>query len=257
MVQRVALITGSGRQRVGNAIARALGDDGFALALHYHTSRAEANATVDTLSDVGVVCEPFAADIRDEEQVQSMFDSVIDRFGRLDLLVTTASIWESRSLEETSAEELRRSFDVNTVGTFLCARNAGLVMSHQEDGGVIVTMGDWAISRPYLNHAAYFIAKGAIPTLTRTLAVEFAHRNRKVRVNCIHPGPVLFPEDCDASERQSLCESTLVDGANDPRAIVEAIRFFVASPFVTGVCLPVDGGRSIYAGESRDRQRPI
>ena len=74
-------------------------------------------------------------------------------------------------------------------------------MVAQESGGAIVNFGDWAITRPYLNYAAYFASKGSIPTLTRTFAVELASRNPRVRVNAILPGPVMLPPDLPEEER--------------------------------------------------------
>jgi pteridine reductase len=186
-----------------------------------------------------------------------MFDGVLAQFGRLDVLVTTASIWETISLEDVTADDLRRNFEANTLGTFLCARRAGLIMAGQTDGGAIITIGDWAIERPYLDHSAYFVSKGAIPTLTRVLAVELAHRNPKVRVNCIHPGPVMLAPDASAAERQEMIESTLVRTVDHPESIAQAVRFLIDNAFVTGACLPVDGGRTIYAGETRRRSKPI
>lgn len=255
--EKVALITGSGRHRVGNVIAKSLAEDGFAIALHFRSSVEGARVTVDELRGIGVTCESFQANVAVESEVDAMFDAVEERFGRLDVLVTTASIWESVPLEQVSADDLWRDFNVNTLGTFLCARRAGLRMVEQAGGGSIITIGDWAIERPYLNHAPYFISKGSIPTLSKTLAVELAHRNPKVRVNCIHPGPVMFPPDCGEEERQDLINSTLVKSGNNPRAIAEAAKFFIDNEFVTGACLPVDGGRTIYAGEATSRKRPI
>ena len=254
---KVALITGSGRHRVGNVVARSLAEEGYAIALHYYRSSADAEVSVEELRGLGVDCESFQANVAVEHEVDRMFDAIMSRFGRLDALVTTASIWDSIPLEETTADDLWRSFNVNTLGTFLCARRAGLQMVAQENGGSIITIGDWAIERPYLDHSAYFIAKGAIPTLTKALAVELAHRNPKVRVNCIHPGPVMFPPDCSEEERQELIESTLVKHANDPHAIAAAVKFLIGNEFVTGVSLPVDGGRTIFAGEATSRKRPI
>jgi pteridine reductase len=192
-----------------------------------------------------------------EADVDRMLDEVLQRFRRLDVLVTTASVWEAAPLEAVRAEDLWRNFSINTLGTFLCARRAGLAMCRQEDGGAIVTIGDWAIERPYLDHAAYFISKGALPTLTRTLAVELGHRNPRVRVNCIHPGPVMFPPDADEAERAMLRDSTLTRSGDCPEAIASAVQFFIANPFVTGVCLPVDGGRTIFSPDSVTRRRPI
>ncbi len=253
----VALITGSGRRRVGNVIARSLARDGYAIALHYHSSSASAEATREGIRGLDGDCEMFQANVGVESDVDRMFDAVADRFGRLDALVTTASIWETTPLEDVTAEDLRRNFDINTLGTFLCARRAGLTMTEQPEGGVIVTIGDWAVQRPYRDHAAYIVSKGAIPALTRTLAVELAHRNPNVRVNCIHPGPVMFPPDTSDAEQQQMIHSTLVKKANCPESVSLAVKFFVENPFVTGVCLPVDGGRTIFAEESASKPRPI
>ncbi len=254
--QRVALVTGSGRDRVGNVIARSLAEDGFSIALHYHSSAESAEETAEQMRNDGVACEAFQANVASQSDVNQMFDAIEKRFARLDVLVTTASTWDSVPLEQVTADDLWRDFNVNTLGTFLCARRAGMRMVEQETGGAIITIGDWAIERPYLNHAPYFVSKGAIPTLTKTLAVEFAHRNPKVRVNCIHPGPVMFPQDCGEEEKQELINSTLVKDANNPQAVADAVKFLIGNSFVTGVCLPVDGGRTIYASEATSRKRP-
>jgi pteridine reductase len=186
-----------------------------------------------------------------------MVEAVAQRFGRLDALVTTASIWESTPLAQVSAEDMLKSFQVNTLGTFLCARRAGLMMVDQPQGGAIVTFGDWAIQRPYLDHAAYFTAKGGVEALTRSLAVELAHRNPRVRVNCIHPGPVMFPPESSEDERAELVESTLVKSGDCPESIARGVSFLLREHFVTGTSLHIDGGRSIYAGEATSRKRPI
>ena len=84
-------------------------------------------------------------------------------FGRLDVLVTAAAVWERKPLEEFTAADVRRQFEINTLGTLLCCRRGGLIMAGQPEGGAIVTIGDWAVARPYPDYAAYFASKGAIP----------------------------------------------------------------------------------------------
>jgi pteridine reductase len=246
---KVAIITGSGRRRVGNVIALDLARCGYSVAIHYHRSAESADETLAELRGEGRDAAAFRANIADELEVDRLFHDVLARFGRLDVLVNTAAIWIPKSLEDVTGQDVLDHFAINTLGTFLCGRRAGLVMANQPEGGVIVNLGDWAIARPYRDYAAYFVSKGAVPTLTRTLAVELAAKNPKVRVNCIHPGPVLFPPDLTPAERQQLIDATLVKAADSPESIVRAVRFFIESPFVTGVCLPVDGGRTIFAGE--------
>lgn len=245
----VALITGSGRPRVGNVVARFLATRGYRVALHYHRSKEPAEQTREQLRAEGVDCEAFQANVAKAAEVERMVRETVDRFGRLDVLVTTASIWAETPLDEVTEEDLRRNFEVNAAGTFFAARAAGQQMVQQSEGGVIVTIGDWAIDRPELDHAAYYLSKGAIPTLTRMLAVELGCRNPKVRVNCIHPGPVMFPPDATDQRKQRLREATLIDGADTPEAVAWAVEGFINNPFVTGACLPVDGGRHCYSPE--------
>ncbi|HEY4761086.1 MAG TPA: SDR family oxidoreductase [Thermoguttaceae bacterium] len=248
MTTKVALITGSGKRRVGNAIAEALAARAYAIALHYNRSAEEARQTVANLRKRGIQAEAFHANISQEDDVDRLFEGVEKSFGRLDVLVTAAAIWESKPLEEVTAEDLRRHFEINALGTFLCCQRAGKIMVRQEEGGVIITIGDWAIARPYPHYAAYLSSKGAIPTITRTFAVELARRNPAVRVNCILPGPVMLPEDLSEHEVKGAIAGTLLKRAGRPENIAHAVVFLVENDYVTGVCLPVDGGRTIAGG---------
>ncbi len=242
---KVALVTGSGKHRVGNVVATMLASRGYQLALHYRHSATEADDTVRRLKEEGAVAQAFQADLADEAQVERLFQDVLARFGRLDVLVTAAAVWEPKRLEDVTADHVRRQFEINTLGTFLCCQKAGLIMVGQPEGGAIVTMGDWACVRPYPDYAAYFPSKGAIPTLTRTMAVELARRNPAVRVNCILPGPVMLPPDLSPQERERVIAATLVGREGRPEHVAHAVLFLVENDFVTGVCLPVDGGRTI------------
>jgi pteridine reductase len=250
----VALITGSGRLRVGNVIARYLAAKDYRIAIHYNSSVDEANQTCEELRRQGTDCEAYQADVANGADIDKMVDGVYGRFGRIDVLVTTSSIWETIPFDEITADDLQKNFDVNTLGTFFAARAVGRVMVDQPEGGSIVTIGDWSIERPYLDHAAYFLSKGSIPTLTRVLALELGHRNPRVRVNCIHPGPVMFPPDAPESEKQDLIESTLLKTADCPEMVAQAVEFFNKNKFVTGTCLPVDGGRHMFTPSDSTRK---
>lgn len=245
--QRVALVTGSGKKRIGSVVAEALARADYAIAVHYRTSVEEAEETVDALRQLGVKAHGFQADLTQEAEVKSMMAAVLKQFGRIDVVINAAAAWRSKPLEEVDAEDVRHYFETNTLSTFLCSQQAGLAMVKQKSGGSIILIGDWACERPYLNYAAYFPSKGAIPTLTRTLAVELGTRNPAVRVNCILPGPVMLPPDLPKAERKEAIDATLVKREGRPENIAQAVTFLIENDFVTGVCLPVDGGRTIYA----------
>ena len=247
---KVALVTGSGKRRVGWYVAEALAARGHRLAVHYHTSATDAEATADALRRRSVEAQAFGADLTDEHQVRALVGGVFDRFGRLDVLVNCAAVWRRKRLEDVTAADVRAHLEANTLSTFLCSQHAGLAMVRQPEGGCIVNLGDWAEVRPYLGYAAYFPSKGAVTTMTRSLAVELAHRNPRVRVNCILPGPVMLPPDLPEAERRHAIASTLVKHEGSPANIAAAVLALVENDFITGVCLPVDGGRTIYAPET-------
>jgi pteridine reductase len=247
---RVALVTGSGRRRLGWHIADALASRGYAVALQYRTSQAEAEEAVAQFEKRGVQAAALFADVTEETSVCHMVEQVLARFGRIDVLADCAATWRPKRLEEITGADVRGFLEANTLGTFLVCQHVGLAMVRQPAGGSIITFGDWATVRPYLNYAAYFPSKGAIPALTRSLAVDLATRNPRVRVNCIQPGPVMLPHDLPAAEREQAIAGTLLKREGSPEHIVKAVLHFIDNDFLTGVCVPVDGGRSIYAPDS-------
>lgn len=248
MSDRIALVTGAGRDRIGRAVAVELASAGFDIVAHYFHSHAGVQETIARVKAGGRNAVSMRANLANESSIDRMIERLLSQFGRLDVLVCTAALFESAKLEKTSLKELTRQWTVNTAGTFLCCRLAGLAMAGQKDGGAIVVLGDWAIVRPYRDYAAYLVSKGAIPTLVRTMAVELAERNPSVRVNGILPGPVMLPESMTGAERKKVIEATLVKREGRPEHVAHAVRFLVENDFITGVCLPVDGGRRIYAG---------
>lgn len=249
MSVRVALVTGSGKKRVGSVVADALARRGYAVAVHYRTSASEAEETATELRAHGVEVGTFQADLGAEPEVKRLVESVLARFGRIDVLVNCAAVWQSKRLEEVTAADVRMHFDTNALSTFLMGQHVGLHMVKQPDGGVIVNIGDWAEVRPYLNFAAYFPSKGAVSAITKTLAVELGTRNPKVRVNQISPGPVMLPPDLPEAEKRQAIDATLVKQEGSPANIAQAVLALVDNDFITGVTLPVDGGRTVYAPE--------
>ena len=246
----IALVTGSGSPRVGRAIAVELARCGCHLALHANSSRDQAErAAAEIRSLHGVEVIVTTGSLEDDTVPEQLVARTVETLGRIDILVNSAAIWEPMPLEKITAPELRRYMQINAIATFLCARAAGLRMADQTCGGSIVNLGDWATCRPYLDHAAYFPSKGAVEVMTRSLAVELAQRNPRIRVNCVQPGPVLLKDDVTADDSRRLAASTLVGRIGSPEAVAHAVRFLCENDFITGVCLPVDGGRSVYAAD--------
>ena len=216
------------------------------MALHANASLAAAERTAEEFVAAGGQAIALGADLRDERTIDQMVRQVLERFGRIDALVNCAAIWQAKRLEAVTADDVRKNFEINALATFLCCQRVGLAMVGQPEGGAIVNFGDWATARPYLDYAAYFPSKGAIPALTRSLAAELASRNPRVRVNAILPGPVMMPRDLSAHQREAAIAGTLLKREGTPQNIAEAVVFLLENDYITGVCLPVDGGRSIY-----------
>ncbi|QVL31530.1 SDR family oxidoreductase [Telmatocola sphagniphila] len=252
MTPGVAIVTGSGKKRVGWYVADALARKGYSVAVHYRSSEREARETVAHLQSLNVAAEAFRADLAKDQEVSSLVERVFQSFGRVDVLVNCAAIWERKKLEAVTAEDVRRHFEINTLGTFLCCQQVGLRMVAQPSGGCIINLGDWAEIRPYPDYSAYFPSKGGISVLTRNFAVELGLRNPNIRVNAILPGPVLLPEDLPQAERNEVIASTLVKREGRPENVAQAVLALIENDFITGVCLPVDGGRSVYAPNPQD-----
>lgn len=244
----VALVTGSGAPRVGREIAIKLSALGCRLALHANESIDAAERVAEQLRQrhgADVIVTQGALD--DESVPARLVEETHQYFGRFDILVNSAAVWRPTKLEAITPQEIRDYFNINTLASFLGARAAGLKMVDQPCGGSIVNIGDWATVRPYLEHAAYFPSKGAVEVMTRSLAVELAQLHPSIRVNCIKPGPVLLAEDVSEEHQARIVDNTLVRRVGSPTHIAHAVQFLCENDFVTGVCLPVDGGRSIFA----------
>lgn len=245
----VAFVTGSGAKRVGNCVARKLADSGFSIVLHALRSLEQAEETANELANSGVKVHIVQGDISKQADVDRMFESIDSTFGRIDVLINSAAIWWPKPLEEVTADDVRENLEINTLGTFLCCQSAGLRMVDQQTGGVIINLGDWAPIRPYLNYSAYFPSKGAISALSRSMAVELGSRNPKVRVNTIHPGPVMIPEDMSDDDRNKIIDATLLKKEGSPQNIADAVLALIENDFITGAELNVDGGRAIFASD--------
>ncbi|MEQ8847444.1 SDR family NAD(P)-dependent oxidoreductase [Botrimarina sp.] len=263
---RVVLVTG-GARRVGKAIAIELARRGARLAIHCNSSVEAARDLCALLEErYGTDAEPFQADITEDGAAEDLVDRVTRHFARfgdaddehvglIDVLVNSAAVWPEKPLEEFTADDARRCYEVNTLAPLLLARTAGLRMADQPTGGVVINLGDMATAHdgsPYPGYPAYHPSKAAIPGMTRALAIELARRNRRVRVNAVLPGPVICqhlpgePEEPE-SRKQHARDVALVatpeeGGYGRAEHVAHAVAMLVENPFLSGVCLPVDGG---------------
>lgn len=244
----VVFVTGSLSPRVGRVIAEQFAAGGCHVVLHGRRRQAGDERVVDDLQKTfGVKSLALHGDVCSNGIAETWITEIVDHFGRIDGLVNSAAIWSPTPIDDVTPEEMRRYFEVNTIAPFLLSRAAADAMTSNQRGGSIVNIGDWATTRPYIDHAAYFPSKSAIEGMTRSLAVEFAQKHRGIRVNCVQPGPVLLADDVDDQVRQQLADATLVGSVGTPQAIAHAAYFLSTNDFTTGACLVVDGGRSIFA----------
>ena len=124
--KRVALVTGNGKKRVGWHVADALAGRGYGIAVHHRTSAKEGAETVEHLRSRGVETVAFQAELAEEPVVRDLVRCTQDHFGRRDVLVTCAAVDKATRLDEVTAADLRHNFEVNLLGIFLCAQQAGL-----------------------------------------------------------------------------------------------------------------------------------
>ncbi len=226
--RRVALVTGAGT-RVGRAIALHLARHGWTVAAHYHAHRPPPRLTA------------LRADLAAPDGPALLARAFRRRFGRLDLLVCSAAVFERRPLERTDAAFFDVQMALNARAPLLLAR--ALVPLLRRSGGSVVNVADVGGALvPWAGYSAYGASKAALRAVTESLALELAPR---VRVNAVAPGTVLWPEATPASLRRRLASRIPLRRAGSPGDVAEAVRFLAGAPFVTGVVLAVDGGRHL------------
>ncbi|MHB1311646.1 MAG: SDR family oxidoreductase [Gemmatimonadaceae bacterium] len=236
---RVALVTGAG-QRVGQAIALALGAEGYRVAVHYHASADGARRTTAALRGLGVEADIFGADLARPDAPAALVREVASRFGGVDLLVNSAALMRRLALDTVTPAEWDETMAVNARAPFFLSLAAARVMG--ERGGAIVNIADHLAHESWPLLVPHGIAKAAVEAMTRQLARQLAPR---VRVNAVVPGAVLAPEGWPADAQQKFVAATPLRRMGTPDDVAQAVVFLAAAPFVTGEVLFVDGGRHL------------
>ncbi|MBI3246270.1 MAG: SDR family oxidoreductase [Deltaproteobacteria bacterium] len=237
---KVALVTG-GAKRVGKAIVLALAQRGCKLVVHYHTSAAAAEATVQELRTAGCEAIGLQADLTQEEEVDRLIEAAVAHFGRVDILVNNAAVFFRTPVDTVTIDEWDLTLETNLTATFMCSQKLGLKM-RAWGWGHIINMADVAGQRPWTDYIAYSVSKACVITLTQGLAMELAP---EVMVNAIVPGPVLFQDDTPEEVREREIQKTLLKRAGTPEEVADMVVFVAESDYSTGALFHVDGGRAL------------
>ncbi len=236
----VALVTG-GARRLGAGIVRELHARGMCVVVHYHGSEAAAAALRAELDEVRVgELATVAADLTAPETPQRLVTFACERFGRLDLLVNNAAVFQPTPLANLTSAGWNDTLALNlTAPVFLIQAAAPLLAEH---AGSVVNVTDAYLAHAPAKHVAYVAAKAGLAALTQALARELAPA---VRVNAVAPGALLWPEpEPSAAVRDRVLARIPLGRLGTPADVARAVAWLAGEPYLTGVTLPVDGGFS-------------
>uniref|UniRef100_I2Q5X7 Ketoreductase domain-containing protein n=1 Tax=Desulfovibrio sp. U5L TaxID=596152 RepID=I2Q5X7_9BACT len=239
---KVALVTG-GSRGIGAAVARRLAEHGADVALSYAASADKAQAMVKELERLGIRAAAFAADQADRAGAAGLVAAVVERFGRLDILVVNAGVGTLSRLDDEAPDlaALDREYAVNMTGVAALARAAARVIT---EGGRIVLVGSSAAVRlGFPGFADYAATKGAVAAFARGAAHDLAKRN--ITVNVVQPGPIETDMNPDSGDFAAIVKAmTAFKRYGRPEEVAAGIVFLAgpAASYITGATLNIDGG---------------
>lgn len=232
---RAVLVTGAAI-RIGRTLALALARAGADVAITWRGSETEAKHTVAEIAALGVKTFAVHCDVRDPQSVEEAVGAIVQRFGRLDLLVNNAGVFETAVLEQITVEQWDAMFETNTRGPFLVAKAAHPHLKAAR--GRIINIGSLGGLHPWPTHAHYCTSKAALHMLTQTMSKAFAP---EISVNCVAPGMIVNGEVSEDYEH--FAHKTPMKRNGTPEDVAAAVMFFATGPhFITGQILSVDGG---------------
>lgn len=226
------LVTGSAK-RIGRVIALELSKRGFEVAIHFKSSRKEAEAVAEECGGAPV----FQADLAQVSEIRRLFTELRERFGLLDCLVNNAANFTRFDPLEITEADWDFIHDTNLKGTFFCCQEGARQMK-ERGRGRIVNISSLGGIRPWADHAHYCASKAGVIMLTKALSKALAP---EITVNSVAPGVIPFG---DVDERvQKMIDATPMHRAGRPEEIANAVHFFLTGPdFITGQVMVVDGG---------------
>lgn len=246
MIGKRALITGAG-QRLGQAMAQALGARGFQIAIHYRSSAKGAQKTLDAVKKAGGDGVLVQADLQSEADIQQLIPNaqkaLNDVFGEasLTLLINNASAFNDDDLRTHTADSWDLHMGVNLRAPIVLSQRFAEHIG-PDDKGLIVNLVDQRVWKLNPTFFTYTLSKAALWTATQTMAQSLAPN---IRVNGIGPGPTLQNERQAPEDFQKQVDATLTGEGSSPDEIVKALLYLVDAEAVTGQMLAVDGGQHL------------
>jgi glucose 1-dehydrogenase len=251
------LVTG-GTSGIGQAIAVRFAEHGANVAINYLTTPQEAagteeqvHACLEKVRQRGVRDVLVEGDVSSEEDVVRMVREAAERLGGLDILINNAGIQISRPSEQLTGDEFDQVLAVDLRGSFLCAREAIKVFLAHEKPGVVINVSSVHEIIPRPSYLSYSVSKGGVGNLTRTLALEYAHRG--IRVNGVGPGATITPINRAWTEdpvKTAIVSRHIPLGRPGTADEMAGVCAFLASDdaaYITGQTIFVDGGLTLYA----------
>ncbi|MCB2016729.1 MAG: SDR family oxidoreductase [Hydrogenophaga sp.] len=245
---RTVLVTGAGR-RLGREIALALARDGWNVAVHYRHSASEAQQTAadgEALTGRPGSAATFAADLADEAAVRALLPSVIARFGQVDAVVNSASLFEHDDAASFGFGAMEAHLRSNTGAPILLAQALHTHLSARQAEGAVVNLLDqklWNLNPDFLS---YTLSKAALESATGMLAMALAPR---VRVVGVAPGLTLTSHLLSEEKFQALHRQSPLGRSSTPEDVVAAVVFALNNRSITGTTLLVDGGQHLMRFE--------
>lgn len=244
LTDQVALVTGSAR-RVGRAIALELARQGVHILVHYNNS--DDSTVRETLREIkshGVDAFAVQADVSTREGVQVTFDAVREHFGRLHILVNSASVFHQNTLLDLTLADWQQSLAVNLTAPFLCTQAAvPLMRQNTPAGGAIVNILDFGSVRPWPQRVDHGVSKAGLLSLTEISAVALGPEN--IRVNGVLPGPVMKSPGLSDERWAQVGAALPIGRPGSQEDVARAVAYLVREDFITGAVLKVNGGEDL------------
>ena len=252
-----ALVTG-GSSGIGAGLVTAFAKAGAAVGINFHGHATAAEALADSIRGAGGEALLLQGDVSKEADVQGMFKTFTDKFGRIDILVANAGLQKDAPVTSMTLDEWRTVIDTNLTGAFLCAREAIRLFLAQglspvsRATGKILFMSSVHQRIPWGGHVNYATSKGGMKLLMETLAQEVAAK--KIRINGIAPGAIKTPINekvwSDPEKMKALLKLIPYGRIGEPEDVAKAAVWLASddADYVHGTTLFIDGGMSLYPG---------